>query len=104
MIFPHNDLTTSEDESMYIRTHHSYPPGEQLQRNYNWPIDPNSVRFGIGGLIEKSASNLMRDSRNVTQILKPVNGFVPTSQVMKRIRFSLYLNSSFILNSFLASR
>ncbi|KAL0246535.1 hypothetical protein GEMRC1_007747 [Eukaryota sp. GEM-RC1] len=39
----------SDDETckeMYKKSHRDYLPAEQVKRNYKWPVDPDSFRFG----------------------------------------------------------
>lgn len=49
IIFPRFSEEMLQGEDLYIRSHGSYGPGEQKSRNYQWPVDPNSVRFGAKG-------------------------------------------------------
>lgn len=37
-----------EVQQMYKRTHGNYCPGEQKDREYQWPFDKSSFRFGYG--------------------------------------------------------
>lgn len=48
MIFPSDKqiLDNEEDRIRYVKTHGWFEPGEQKQRNYNWPVDKNEFRFG----------------------------------------------------------
>eukprot|EP00826_Nyctotherus_ovalis_P056671 TRINITY_DN769_c0_g3_i2.p1 TRINITY_DN769_c0_g3~~TRINITY_DN769_c0_g3_i2.p1 ORF type:complete len:355 (-),score=127.26 TRINITY_DN769_c0_g3_i2:138-1202(-) len=32
--------------AMYLKTHGTFEPGQQKERNYNWPIDKKNHRFG----------------------------------------------------------
>ncbi|CAM9479467.1 unnamed protein product [Phaeothamnion confervicola] len=36
-------------EALYKRSHGSYAPGEQRRRDYDWPMDPATCDFGVGG-------------------------------------------------------
>lgn len=38
----------SDIAKMYNKTHGNFAPGEQKQREYNWPVDNSSHRFGYG--------------------------------------------------------
>mmetsp|Transcript_33161 Transcript_33161/g.87567 ORF Transcript_33161/g.87567 Transcript_33161/m.87567 type:complete len:324 (-) Transcript_33161:201-1172(-) len=44
--------TVTEDDqqykAQYIKSHKSYAPGEQKQRDYNWKIDMGTHKFGVG--------------------------------------------------------
>ena len=34
--------------AMYRKTHGNFGPGEQRQRDYQWPFDKDQARFGYG--------------------------------------------------------
>jgi len=38
----------AEISQMYTKTHGNFMPGEQKNRNYNYPVDPVDHRFGFG--------------------------------------------------------
>ena len=48
-IFPNDTIDLQVQEEIYIKTHHSHRPGEQLRRDYDWPLDPDVARFGSKG-------------------------------------------------------
>ena len=37
-----------ENAKMYNKTHGNYGPGEQKEREYQWPLDHHQHRFGHG--------------------------------------------------------
>jgi hypothetical protein len=40
------NVTTDEEKQRYKKTHKNYSVGEQVSRNYDWNLDPNSQVFG----------------------------------------------------------
>lgn len=46
VIFPMLSEDSVKGEDLYKRSHGSYGAGEQKVRDYQWPIDPNTTRFG----------------------------------------------------------
>lgn len=34
--------------AQYVKTHGNFDPGEQKQRQYNWPVEKHVHRFGYG--------------------------------------------------------
>ncbi len=46
---------------MYLKSHKNYGPGQQVKRDYHWPVDATSFRFG----------KVDRESENISQIMKP---------------------------------
>lgn len=64
LIFP-ADIDPSGGEDLYKRSYGSYAPGEQMRRNYDWGIDPETTRFGQRG--DTIALNGV--SRNVAMVL-----------------------------------
>lgn len=50
--------------AMYNKTHGAFGPGEQKQRNYEWPVDTTAHRFGYGeAKIPGGASNSLHPER-----------------------------------------
>lgn len=50
-----------EHQSQYNKTHGAFGPGEQKQRDYNWPVDNNQHRFGFSeGRVPGGADNSLR--------------------------------------------
>jgi len=49
IVNPTNPLVNPpEVEAMYKKTHGNFGPGEQKDREYFWPIDKTTYRFGYG--------------------------------------------------------
>lgn len=44
-----NNEDAARTKANYIKSHHSYLPGEQKCRDYNWPVDPLTTVFGDKG-------------------------------------------------------
>eukprot|EP01035_Chromulina_nebulosa_P020988 gene20988-27199_t len=66
LIFPNLSDDYFEGEDLYKRSHHSYLPGEQMKRNYEWKINPNDTVFGRKG--DTIALNGV--SSNITLVLQ----------------------------------
>ena len=75
-----NPVDQVEDENvrlMYIKTHNSYDPGEQVKRHYKWPSDFSEyLAFGHR---DKAKTNRIEDA------LKWEHGNDPTKIVTKRV-------------------
>lgn len=57
-------LSLAEPEAIrqqYLKSHKSYGPAEQINRQYNWPVDAKDFRFGKVG----------RDVENMNVIMRP---------------------------------
>ncbi len=61
-----NNPDTGDGNDLYKRSHGSYQPGEQRNRNYQWNIDPKTTRFGAKG--DTIALNGI--SKNISEVLK----------------------------------
>ena len=48
VLFPENGEKheTPDVAAMYLKTHGTFEPGQQKNREYNWPVDKNDFRFG----------------------------------------------------------
>ena len=48
VLFPENGEKHEPPEvaAMYLKTHGTFEPGQQKDRNYNWPVDKKNHRFG----------------------------------------------------------
>lgn len=66
VIFPSYNEDSAKGEDLYIRSHGSYGAGQQRDRHYDWPVDPNQTRFGRKG--DTIAFNGV--SKNINDILK----------------------------------
>ena len=50
---------------MYKKTHGNYAPGEQRDREYQWPFDKEKQRFGYGEVrLLNGAANSIHHERN----------------------------------------
>lgn len=88
LIFPAG-VDASGGEDLYKRSHGSYAPGEQMRRNYNWGIDPETTRFGQRG--DTIALNGV--SKNIAMVLDTSqNDKGPVSDKKKVILFSLSIS------------
>merc|ERR1719230_220424 len=48
VLFPRNLKPDDEaTRQQYVRTHGNYAPGEMVDRQYNWPVDPKDFAFGV---------------------------------------------------------
>ncbi|KAL0225280.1 hypothetical protein RCL1_003192 [Eukaryota sp. TZLM3-RCL] len=45
-----------ETHQMYIKSHYKLNPAEQVKRNYNWTVDPNTFVFGEKSTVDYSGS------------------------------------------------
>jgi hypothetical protein len=69
LLFPN---LSDDGNEIYVRTHNALPPGEQLKRNYNWPIDPHETRFGKSGpLASRNKSGTSQNPIASTVIIPP---------------------------------
>ena len=59
----HSDLEMNQ--KYYTKSHGSYLPGQQKERNYKWPVDPLTVVFGEKG----QDLSLRRSSKGVHEAL-----------------------------------
>jgi len=73
-----DDMLAGED--LYRRSHGTWAAGEQKRRDYNWPLDPQTYRFGEKG--DTIALNGV--SKNVYDILHGA-GDVPSCVNTKRV-------------------
>ncbi len=67
---------TDETKNLYRKTHNITQPGEQKNRNYNWPVDKNNFQFGKGEKREKDGtrkslcSDFLEANYPITKIAK----------------------------------
>ena len=47
LIYSNAEASGADAENNYIKSHGSYKPGQQLRRNYNWPVNIECSTFGI---------------------------------------------------------
>jgi hypothetical protein len=69
IIFPVSNPDIGEGRDLYKRSHGSYGPGEQRNREYQWSVDPKTTRFGVKG--DTIALNGV--SKNIAEVLKGGN-------------------------------
>jgi hypothetical protein len=43
---------------MYVKSHHSFAPGEQAHRNYKWSKDPSATVWGAPSDLKKTEENV----------------------------------------------
>jgi len=56
---------------LYRKSHNAYDPGEQILRDYDWPVDPNTSRFGMRtqeGLLGSSSASVAAVLRGTDSI------------------------------------
>lgn len=79
IIFPTVTEESLQGDEFYIKSHGSYRPGEQKNRDYDWPVDPNQVRFGRKG--DTIAFNGV--SKNVADVLRSTEECSPAVNAKK---------------------
>ena len=81
VIFPQNSVLNESEQNkkMYMKSHGQYQPGEQKNRNYNWPIDPKNTAFG------KEFKGMVNETNYVLKPNAQPNSFPDTKIVSSKV-------------------